>query len=233
MIAGGIDGCRGGWVCVTRDTVTGRIDARILCEIQEVLALQPRPDVLAVDIPMGLPDRGPRLCDQEARRLLGRPRGSSVFPAPIRPVLEATSYAEACRIGRQVEGRGLSAQAWGIVPKIRQVDSFLSAQPSRQDWMREVHPELSFWRGNGGRPMAHNKKTPEGRKERETLVALWLGDELAAARAMLGRGGFASDDLLDAFATLWTAERLISGTGTVLPTDPPRDPRGLRMEICV
>jgi predicted RNase H-like nuclease len=240
-VAGGIDGCRGGWLCVTRDAATGRFDARILSVIDDVLGLRPRADMLAVDIPIGLTERGPRLCDLEARARLGRPRGSSVFPAPIRPVLAAgtcggraervLSYQEACRIGRTAEGRALSIQAWGIVPKIRQVDEFLAVDPSRQDWMREAHPELSFWRANGERPMAHNKKTTDGRKEREALLTFMFGEAIPDVRASLGTAGFAHDDLLDAFIQLWTAERILSGEATTLPEAPPRDARGLRMEI--
>ena len=49
---------------------------------------------------------------------------------------------------------------------------------------------------------------------------------------MLGKGGFAHDDLLDAFATLWTAQRLLTGDAMIIPAHPPRDARGLRMEIC-
>jgi predicted RNase H-like nuclease len=228
--AGGIDGCRGGWLCLTRNGSTGKIDARILSNIREVLAFRPRLDVLAVDIPIGLTERGPRLCDREARARLGRARGSSVFPAPIRPVLAAATYEEACRIGRAAEGRALSRQAWGIAPKIRQVDDFLAADYSRQDWLHEVHPELSFWCWNGGVPMTHNKKTPEGRREREELVVSRFAEALPAARSMLN-GGFSQDDLLDAFAALWTADRILSGDALVFPKDPPRDARGLRMEI--
>jgi predicted RNase H-like nuclease len=76
-------------------------------------------------MPIGLPERGPRACDLEARRLLGPGRASSVFPAPIRPVLVATSYDDACQIRLQVEGKKLSRQAWVIVPKIREVDDML------------------------------------------------------------------------------------------------------------
>jgi len=53
---------------------------------------------IAIDIPIGLLE-GPRVCDKAARKLLGQPRGSSVFPAPCRPALEAQcqrqTYAEA------------------------------------------------------------------------------------------------------------------------------------------
>jgi predicted RNase H-like nuclease len=35
----------------------------------------------------------------------------------------------------------------------------------------------------------------------------------------------------DAFAALWTAERIFAGTATVLPDPPPVDAVGLRMEV--
>jgi predicted RNase H-like nuclease len=44
-------------------------------------------------------------------------------------------------------------------------------------------------------------------------------------------GGVARDDILDAMAACWTAERIVSGEALCLPDDPPRDARGLRMEI--
>jgi predicted RNase H-like nuclease len=39
------------------------------------------------------------------------------------------------------------------------------------------------------------------------------------------------NDLLDAFAAPWTAERIARGKAETLPPVPPRDPVGLRMEI--
>src|SRR5262249_1111464 len=70
--------------------------------------------------------RGARGCDVEARRLLDT-RLSSVFPAPVRPILTATSQADASRIRRNVEGKGVSIQRWTIKPKIVEVDHFLRA----------------------------------------------------------------------------------------------------------
>jgi predicted RNase H-like nuclease len=69
------------------------------------------PEVVAVDVPIGLPERGSRDCDVEARRLLGV-RSSSVFPAPIRAMLAAGSQAEASRIGHGAEGKRVSIQLW-------------------------------------------------------------------------------------------------------------------------
>ena len=90
----------------------------------------------------------------------GQPRGSSVFPAPCRAAVHAATYEEASAVNRQKTGRGLSQQAWGIAPKIKQVDDAITSECQR--WAFEVHPEVCFWALNQRRPMAHNKKTQEG-----------------------------------------------------------------------
>jgi len=230
-VVAGIDGCRGGWLCLTRDRATGTVEARILTVIDELLELDPRPAVAMIDIPIGLPEAGPRACDREARARLGGPRRSSVFPAPIRPMLAAATYADACRIGAACDGRRLSRQAWGIVPKIREVDLFLSADSAREGWLREVHPEVSFSLLVGGQGLGHGKKSAAGRAERETLVTRHFGPTALDIRDDLLRGTFAADDLLDAFAALWTAERVAAGREIVFPADPPVDACGLPMEI--
>ncbi|MBS3822094.1 MAG: DUF429 domain-containing protein, partial [Phycisphaerae bacterium] len=102
---------------MSRDLDGGALDVRLLHNIRELAALNPAPEIVAIDVPIGLTDAGKRECDVAARRCLGRPRGNSVFPAPIRPMLEAQSHAEACRIGRAVDGRGLTVQAWSILAK--------------------------------------------------------------------------------------------------------------------
>jgi predicted RNase H-like nuclease/protein-L-isoaspartate O-methyltransferase len=229
----GIDGCRGGWLCLVLELGSGRLEPRILPQIAKVLDLQPRPMLVAVDVPIGLPDAGLRECDREARRRLSAPRSSSVFPTPVRPILEASSYLTACELGQRVDGRKLSRQTWGILPKIREVDAFLRADPARQTWVREVHPEVSFWAWNAKTPMAHQKKSADGRAEREALIRSKFGDALAVAQSKLPRGQYAADDLLDAFAALWTAERIRAGEATTIPSVPPLDAKGLRMEIVV
>lgn len=57
--------------------------------------------------------------------MLGPGRGSSVFPVPCRQAVHSETYHEASKINKEVLGRGLSKQGWGIVPKIREVDAFV------------------------------------------------------------------------------------------------------------
>jgi predicted RNase H-like nuclease len=198
---------------------------------RELVLASPSAQIIALDIPIGLPERGARDADLEARKLLGQPRGSSVFPAPIRAVLHAGSYQAACQTRAQVEGKKMSLQAWAIVPKIREVDDLLLADPSLQARVREVHPEVCFYYLAQGRPMRHSKKRRAGREERRALLEQEFGPcvELALAEARaLGSG---KDDMLDAFAALWTAERIARGLSVTLPASPPTDSFGLRMEI--
>jgi predicted RNase H-like nuclease len=167
LFVAGVDGCRGGWV-------TFKIELSAHATSVEVVNLptwlRERPPDLAclgIDIPIGLLE-GPRACDKAARKLLGQPRGSSVFPAPCRPALGAQTYAEASSINRQKTTRGLSQQAWGIAPKIKQVDDVITSE--RQRWAFEVHPEVCFWALNQRCPMKHNKITKEGTAERVVLL---------------------------------------------------------------
>jgi predicted RNase H-like nuclease len=218
---------------VTKDLATGQIDARILGQLGELLAMKPRPKIVTIDVPIGLTDVGARVCDLQARKLLKFPRSCSVFPAPIRPVLAAECYAEACQIGLRVDGRKINRQTWAIVPKIREVDACLRGHPSHQRRMREVHPEVCFCAWNSNKAMGSRKKSMAGRAEREALVEPRYGNGYRVAQSSLPHGQYNNDDLLDAFAALWTAERIAVGVSTVLPTDPPLDSWGLRMEIVV
>lgn len=226
----GIDGCPFGWLCLIKDLASGTVQARILGGISELLALDPKPDLVMVDVPIGLTDAGPRKCDLEARVRLKRPRSSSVFPAPIRPTLVATTYAQACQIGDATDGRKLSQQSWAILPKIKEVDTFLRTDPTLNQWIREVHPEVCFWAWSGN-PMVHRKKSSAGKVEREALVKPVYGAAYTAAQSSLPRGRYGNDDLLDAFAALWSGERLAAGMELLLPAKPLLDSCGLRMEM--
>jgi predicted RNase H-like nuclease len=230
-VLAGMDGCPGGWICVVRHLTTDHLQAHILSDISEIAALAPKPDIVMIDIPIGLAQSGPRLCDLEARRVLGRPRSSSVFPAPIRPCLAAASYEDACAIRMRIEGKKMSRQAWAILRKVDQVDRFLSLNRDWQTRIREVHPELSFHCWNFGTSMAHRKKSAEGFAERERLVRANFGKTCLQLGDTLPAGQFGRDDLMDAFAALWTAERVIRGTALIVPANPPADDFGLRMEI--
>ena len=159
MFVAGADGCRGGWVAFKVE-LPARATSVEVVDLPAWLRARP-PDLtyLSIDIPIGLLV-GPRACDIAARKRLGRPRGSSVFPAPCRAALQVKTYAEGSSVNRQKTGIGLSQQAWGIAPKIKQIDDAIT--PGCQQWVFEVHPEVCFWALAGRRAMRHKKKTNEG-----------------------------------------------------------------------
>jgi predicted RNase H-like nuclease len=216
-------------MCLVRER-GGAIVPRLFATAEDLIDQEPRPSVLAIDVPIGLLESGARRCDVEARKRLG-PRASSVFPAPIRPLLPAATWEEACSIRERIEGRRISKQTWAIVPKIAEVDRALRGSPARRSRVREVHPEVCFraWRGE---PMPHAKKHPLGRAARRALVDGCFGaDAFLEVRGRHRKADVADDDILDAFAALWTAERIARGEAATLPEHPPRDAHGLPMEI--
>ena len=227
----GVDGCRDGWVAVSRAD-SGEFRWRRIDALADLFRDAVRPRVVAVDIPIGLTKRGARLCDGEARVRLGE-RRCCVFTPPIRPMLAARSHAEASAVRRRVEGKGVSIQAWAIVPKIREADRLLRRHPSYRPIVHEAHPEVCFALLNGGSPLAAPKKTATGHRQRVRLLRAWCGEAITRALAERRALGCAADDVVDAFATLWTAERIHRGQATTLPADPPCDAHGLRMEIVV
>src|SRR5207302_9458334 len=94
MHVAGADGCREGWLCLKEegDLVFGHI----FPTFKQMLQHLENASVIAIDIPIGLPDSGERTCDRLARQLLGSPRASSVLPAPIHGVVQETDYRVAC-----------------------------------------------------------------------------------------------------------------------------------------
>lgn len=176
-VIAGVDGCKSGWLCVWKNTSNGQINHQVFDNAHDLIHQKPRPLVIAIDIPIGLTDAGKRESDCQARKLLGKPRSSSVFPAPIRPALIARTREEASRITRTADGRGVGFQSWDIVPKIKEVDSVLINQPELQDFVHEVHPELSFWAWNVGKPMTAKKTKPGGKAQRRKLVDAYFGND--------------------------------------------------------
>ncbi|MCG8917092.1 DUF429 domain-containing protein [Actinokineospora sp. PR83] len=205
-VVAGVDGVRGGWVVAVvrpdRPVVWHAAD-----DAAGVLAVTEECAVIAVDIPIGLSDTGSRACDKQARTRLGDAR-SSVFSAPVRGVLRAADYAEACAISRAETAAGVAIpiQTWGITPKIAEWDAVVD------DRVVEVHPELSFRALAPGRVFAR-KKSAAGVGQRITALLPFVD----AATALASAPETAStDDALDALAAAWSARRHAAGDADVL-----------------
>jgi len=233
-LVAGLDGCRAGWVLATAPALEsgvtlqpGDLQVGVVTDLREVVRRLNDGDLAAaaIDIPIGLAPDGPRPVDREARRRIGE-RRSSVFPAPVRSVLAAQSYADACAISRSVCARGVSRQLFAILDKIREVDELES--PALQDRLFEMHPEVSFTE-LAGAPMRFHKSTDEGRNERlDALRRAFPGHALDAVTGERLRGA-QPDDVLDALVGAWTAGRYVARRHVQLGGDV--DGTGLRMEM--
>jgi predicted RNase H-like nuclease/ADP-ribose pyrophosphatase YjhB (NUDIX family) len=212
----GVDACPAGWVGVVIDPqrrasvfvapdITGLVD--LVRERHDV-------PVVAVDIPIGLPDTGGRQADAAARRaLVGK--ASSVFSTPVRAAVEAATYEEARAANlAATDGRtSVSAQAYALREKVLQVDAWVRGRPGAR--VIEVHPEVSFAR-MAGAPLLARKKDADGvRARREALAAHGI-----VAPAWFRGAGFGEDDLLDACAVAWTAVRHALGVSESYPEVP-------------
>lgn len=224
MLAG-IDGYKKGWVAAI-ELRPGETVVRTYPNFKSILD-EGRLTLIVIDIPIGLLDHGARTCDVEARRLLGRARGSSVFPSPIRTMLDAGTWEKACRKRLEREGKKCSKQVAGILPKIREVDREIT--PAMQHRVREGHPELCFAMMNQGKPMSFNKRTKQGQETRLSLLLRHFPDITMQLRRVSG----ARTDIIDAYACLWTARRVAQGKAVSLTADTEVDSKGLRAEIIV
>jgi len=202
--AAGVDGCAAGWVAVTLGPVA------VTVAVAATLDLFPLAGVTGIDMPLGLLGAGWRDADLLARRALGR-RGVTVFAIPPRAVWECQSYAEANRLCRELTGKGLSVQAWGLRRKIAEAGEFRRRAATGPEGVQlyEVHPELSF-AALAGAPLTASKHTKAGLTVRRHLLAqagITLPPKVAGA---------AEDDLLDAAAVAWSARRIAAGTAVTL-----------------
>lgn len=217
----GVDGCPGGWIAarVAIGSTPRLLGFHVVTALTELIA-DTDCSVIAIDIPIGLPDvEGSRECDRLVRQVL-RPFGSRVFPAPVRATLPyVDDYRAACAASREVCGKALSKQAWHILGKIAEADG-LADDPR----IVECHPEVAFAMMGDG-VVADSKKTAAGRRIRVDLLSAWLTDLDESA---IPRG----DDALDALACAWTATRIVTGGVRQWPSeDAPRDTRGRPMRI--
>ena len=234
----GVDGCRSGWVAAFVQAAGDEARIRVVPRFADVLAAPEAPAIVAIDIPIGLPDRiGPegRGPERAIRPLLGA-RQSSVFSVPPRAAIHAADFGAACAAALAASDppRKVSKQLFMIAPKICEVDALLRAEPALVPRVHEVHPELAFWRLNGERALAEPKKARGVRYEpglalrRDLLIAAGLPASCVISAPPKGAG---ADDLLDALACAAIARRLHAGTARPFPDPPGRDAFGLPVAI--
>jgi predicted RNase H-like nuclease len=198
----GIDGIAGGWVAVYLSD-DGR--QRFAYSSSVARLLSGPYERAMIDMPIGLPRRGYRQCDKEARALVG----SRVFLGARRGVWAFKTLDEANRHYWKEEGAGMgiSMQLFCIRDKLRELNE--APAPPR---LSEAHPELIFRRIAGR--VLESKNTKKGRDERINFleqngirqIRRWLGQRRYT--------GIRRDDLIDACACALAAR---DSTDTIPP----------------
>ncbi len=229
----GVDGARSGWVAVWE--AGEALAFAYYATVAELTVALHAVDVLGVDVPLGLSEHASRAAEVQARRFVGGRRACSIFAAPLRGILQAEKQAEASALHRVLDHekqRGFGVQSFALLPKIRDWDSALRADPAWAEHVFEVHPEVSFAALAGGQGLAAPKKSSEGHRQRRTLLGDHYGAErVASLLDRVPRACAQPDDVLDALVAHWSAQRIAAGTAGSLPAVVERDACGLRMGI--
>lgn len=245
----GVDGCKAGWVSV-QGTSADALRLVVFPTFSDLLKDMPERSAIAVDMPIGLPDRitgAGRAPEKLVRPMLGA-RQSSVFSIPARPAVEMGGqmtgkteddyplHQRASALAQSLSdpAKGVSIQAFYLFAKILEVDELLRADNSLQSSVFESHPEVAFTVLNCGNPMQEPKKikgriNPAGMDERLTLLAKFgVTASFLTSKPPTGVG---ADDVLDAAVCWLVARRIAQGQAISFPDPPERDAYGLPVAI--
>lgn len=223
----GVDWMKGSWIA---SELTGNIASyKTFKTIDELCSYYEGISEILIDMPIGLPESSEEAQlrpDIEARKYLKvAARKSSIFPVPFRQLSYAESKAEVWELNNKL-GAKLTVAGSGILPCIKQVDSFLQSNLEWKERLIESHPECAFQALNGGKGIETSKHTPEGIEERIAILSQYvfnvreLVDSVSKSK---------KEDILDSLCLAVTSK-----FGYVsIPKKPVRDSKGLPMRIVI
>lgn len=232
MDAAGINGCKAGWLLVSFTEGASRF--AVLQGRDELEKSFSEYGRIFIHVPIGLEDRAyERHCDQLLKAKLGRDYAVDVVSPPVRPVLDAPSYAEANFTTFEATGKNLTLQAWNITQKIKDVDSLLRAHAPYAESVLESSPELLFQKLNGG--MIYQKPNlKKGIKHRLELIKereAMADDFFRDIKEQFRRSEVEEHDIVNAFvlahfAKLSTEKEVLTLPETITP-----DAHGMKKAI--
>lgn len=163
----GLDACKYGWCGI--GYINNELVYGCFADLDELLRKHPDLDRILIDIPIGLTSKNfRRTIDALARTYLEK-RKSSIFSPPCREALYVENYKKALAKNKEVEGKGISIQAYNIGPKIKEVDEWYNIKPQKLQ-VFEAHPELCFKTLNQNKDLEFSKHDKKGIEERKTIV---------------------------------------------------------------
>ncbi|BBF41765.1 conserved protein [Lachnospiraceae bacterium KM106-2] len=227
----GVDGCKGGWIVASLQNGTLTINKR--SSVSEIIQGNPDFDEFFIDMVIGLPgDQQQIRPDQAARRLI-KERSSTIFPVPCRQAVYAKTTAEAYDENVRVLGKKFTPLTLGIMPKMRELDTFLQENPAYRNVLKESHPEVCFSRLNG-KTVVTKKSELEGIKERISILKRYINmPTLSKIQALAKEYRCHVDDIIDAICLAVAAYQVHEGHGEVIPKEPMEDDTGLLMRMVI
>lgn len=184
-----------------------------------------------IDMVIGLPSTKDHIRPDRFARKIIKERASTIFPAPCRQAVYAKSKAEAYEQNERVLGKKFTPLTYGIMNKMREVDSFLQENSKFINVIKESHPEVCFARLNG-KTVLTKKTEIDGMEERIKLLSNYIPDltlNTIAGHASALRCKI--DDIVDAICLAVTSNIVNQGDFEVIPENPMVDETGLLMQM--
>lgn len=227
----GVDGCRGGWIAAILEQ--GKVHIEKFLTVGHIVGKYERFDEFIIDMVIGLPSNVSHIRPDTIARSIIPGRTSTVFAVPSRQAVHADSKQEQIRVNKEVLGKGLVEQTIAIIPKIRELDTFLNEETKYKNVIKESHPEVCFARLNGAVVMS-KKSEKEGRAERIQILNRFLPDLTERyVVEMAKRYGCNADDIVDATCLAVTGNLNLQGRGEIIPQNPMADEKGLVMQMVI
>ncbi|MDD3416071.1 MAG: DUF429 domain-containing protein [Lachnospiraceae bacterium] len=227
----GVDGCKGGWVAAVFKQ--GRLEINKFNHIEDIVNRYPDFDELFIDMVIGLQSNKNHIRPDTYARQIIKERTSTIFPAPCRQAVYANTVAEAYEENERVLGKKFTPLTVGIIPKIRELDSFFQNNQKYKNVIKESHPEVCFARLNE-RTMLSKKSEIDGIEERFKLLARYIQELSLTKLSILAKTMKCSiDDILDAICLAVTSNIAAQGYYEVIPEIPMHDETGLLMQMVI
>ncbi len=231
VISIGVDGCKGGWIAAILKQ--GKLIIDKYSSLSEIIQFYPDFDELLIDMVIGLPSSKDHIRpDTYARRIINE-RTSTIFPAPCRQAVYAKTVSDAYDQNERVLGKKFTPLTVGIIPKMRELDAFLQANPEYKNVIKESHPEVCFARLNG-KTVLSKKSEIDGVEERVRILSNYIPDLTVNKVAVHAKSLKCNiDDIVDAVCLAVTANIVNQGDYDLVPENPMRDETGLLMQMVI
>jgi 8-oxo-dGTP diphosphatase len=225
----GIDGCKGGWICAVLEG--GKLIIQRFSTISDIMNTYSDTQYVLIDMPVGLQSNSEHIRpDTYARKIISE-RASTIFPAPCRQAIYAETVSKAYEENERVLGKKFTPLTVGIIPKIREVDTFLQSNQHFKNRLLESHPEVCFAILHG-RTIFSKKNEFDGINERISVLQKFLPSlnisEIADASK---RYKCMMDDVIDAICLAVVGTFAAENKYYSVPAHPMPDDTGLLMQM--